>query len=104
MIFRPVESLVGEGEGIFLGFQMGGDVRMGYHLANIRFDPFKPVMSMLHGPGAWTVQHGHDWLERIEADIRQVVSHAHITTHLEPKEDPLSLADQGLDRPEYHNY
>lgn len=49
-------------------------------------------------PGAWTVQHGHDWSERIEADIRQAVAHAHITTHLEPKEDPLSLADQELDR------
>ena len=51
-------------------------------------------------PGAWTVQHGHDWSERIEADIRRVVTHAHITTHLEPKEDPISLADQELDRPE----
>ena len=50
-------------------------------------------------PGAWTVQHGHDWSERIEADIRQVVLNAHITTHLEPREDPVSLADQGLDRP-----
>lgn len=49
-------------------------------------------------PGAWSVQEGHDWSERIEADIRQVVSHAHITTHLEPKEDPVSLADQELDR------
>ncbi|HEX7971778.1 MAG TPA: cation diffusion facilitator family transporter, partial [Thiobacillus sp.] len=49
-------------------------------------------------PGAWTVQHGHDWSERIEADIRQAVPHAHITTHLEPQEDPLSHADQGLDR------
>ena len=49
-------------------------------------------------PGAWTVQHGHDWSERIEADIRQAVSHAHITTHLEPMEDPVSLADQELDR------
>jgi len=49
-------------------------------------------------PGAWTVQQGHDWSERIEADIRQAVSHAHITTHLEPKEDPISLADQELDR------
>ena len=54
-------------------------------------------------PGAWTVQHGHDWLERIEADIRKVVSNAHITTHLEPKEDPISLADQGLDRLECHD-
>ncbi len=49
-------------------------------------------------PGAWTVQQGHDWSERIEADIRQAVSYAHITTHLEPIEDPASLADQELDR------
>ncbi len=51
-------------------------------------------------PGAWTVQHGHDWSERIEADIRLAVTHAHITTHLEPMEDPVSLADQELDRHE----
>ncbi|MBW8369641.1 MAG: cation diffusion facilitator family transporter [Thiobacillus sp.] len=50
-------------------------------------------------PGAWSVQLGHDWSERIEADIRQVVPYAHLTTHLEPIEDPLSLADQELDRP-----
>ncbi|MBI1282821.1 MAG: cation diffusion facilitator family transporter [Thiobacillus sp.] len=49
-------------------------------------------------PGAWSVQRGHDWSERIEADIRQAVVNAHITTHLEPLEDPVSLADQGLDR------
>lgn len=49
-------------------------------------------------PGAWTVQQGHDWSERIEADIRQAVSYAHLTTHLEPLEDPLSMADQELDR------
>ena len=50
-------------------------------------------------PGTWSVQQGHDWLERIEADIRRVVPDAHVTTHLEPKEDPLSMADQELDRP-----
>lgn len=50
-------------------------------------------------PGEWTVQLGHDWSERIEADIRRAVTYAHITTHLEPKEDLVSLADQGLDRP-----
>ena len=49
-------------------------------------------------PGSWTVQEGHDWSERIETDIRQAVTHAHITTHLEPIEDPISLADQDLDR------
>ncbi|HEY0665902.1 MAG TPA: cation diffusion facilitator family transporter [Gallionella sp.] len=49
-------------------------------------------------PGAWTVQQGHDWLERIEAEIRQVVPNAHVITHLEPLEDPVSLADGVLDR------
>jgi cation diffusion facilitator family transporter len=49
-------------------------------------------------PGAWSVQRGHDWSERIEADIRLAVPNANITTHLEPIEDPVSLADQGLDR------
>jgi cation diffusion facilitator family transporter len=50
-------------------------------------------------PGAWTVQQGHDWSERIEADLRHAVPHGHFTTHLEPLEDPLSHADQELDRP-----
>jgi cation diffusion facilitator family transporter len=50
-------------------------------------------------PGAWTVQQGHDWSERIESDIRQAVPYAHVTTHLEPIEDPVSHADEGLDRP-----
>jgi cation diffusion facilitator family transporter len=50
-------------------------------------------------PGEWSVQHGHDWCERIEADIRLALPHTHITTHLEPCEDPVSLSDQDLDRP-----
>ena len=49
-------------------------------------------------PGAWTVQVGHDWLERIEADIRNAVPRVHVTTHLEPKEDPVSMHDKDLDR------
>jgi cation diffusion facilitator family transporter len=49
-------------------------------------------------PGNWTVQHGHDWSERIEADIRNALPHAHVTTHLEPVEDPVSMVDQKLDR------
>ncbi len=49
-------------------------------------------------PGAWTVQQGHDLLEEIEADIRVAVPQAHVTTHLEPLEDPVSLFDQTLDR------
>jgi cation diffusion facilitator family transporter len=51
-------------------------------------------------PGHWTVQQGHDWSERIESDIRQAVPHTHVTTHLEPLEDPVSMIDQDLDRPD----
>jgi cation diffusion facilitator family transporter len=50
-------------------------------------------------PGAWTVQQGHDWSERIEADLRSALAGVHVTTHLEPKEDPVSQDDQELDRP-----
>jgi cation diffusion facilitator family transporter len=50
-------------------------------------------------PGQWTVQQGHDWAERIEADIRAALPYTHVTTHLEPLEDPRSMCDQELDRP-----
>ena len=49
-------------------------------------------------PGAWTVQEGHDLLEKIEAEIRNAVPFSHVTTHLEPLEDPASLSDETLDR------
>ena len=49
-------------------------------------------------PGQWTVQTGHDWAERIEADIRKLLPQAHVTTHLEPIEDPVSMFDRELDR------
>ena len=49
-------------------------------------------------PGDWSVQQGHDWAERIEADIRNALPNAHVTTHLEPLEDPVSMVDQELDR------
>ena len=40
-------------------------------------------------PGHWTVQDGHDWAGRIEADIRKTLDHADVTTHLEPIGDPI---------------
>ncbi len=49
-------------------------------------------------PGHWTVKQGHDWAERIEADIRTALPRTHVTTHLEPIEDPASMNDQDLDR------
>jgi cation diffusion facilitator family transporter len=51
-------------------------------------------------PGAWTVQRGHDVVERIEAQIREQVPNATVLVHLEPIEDPASWADIELDRPQ----
>lgn len=49
-------------------------------------------------PGEWTVQRGHDLCEEIELAISKTLPSTHITTHLEPLEDPLSWADQELER------
>ena len=49
-------------------------------------------------PGQWTVQIGHDWAEHIETDICEALPHTHVTTHLEPKEDPVSMSDKDLER------
>jgi len=49
-------------------------------------------------PGTWTVHHGHELLERIEAEIRTALPNSSIFTHLEALEDPASWEDQGLDR------
>jgi cation diffusion facilitator family transporter len=50
-------------------------------------------------PGTWTIQRGHDLCEQIEAAVREVLPQAHVLTHLEPREDPVSWEDRGLDRP-----
>jgi len=50
-------------------------------------------------PGAWTVQAGHDLLERLEADVDAALGGVAVFTHLEPVEDPASWAD-GRDHPE----
>jgi cation diffusion facilitator family transporter len=49
-------------------------------------------------PGAWTVQSGHDLLERIEASIRSALPNSSVFTHLESLEDQASWDDLGLDR------
>jgi len=49
-------------------------------------------------PGSWTVQRGHELLERIEADIRQSIPNVTVFTHLEPLDDPASWQDAQLDR------
>lgn len=49
-------------------------------------------------PPEWTVQQGHDLLERIEADIRRALPPVTVDTHLEPLGDPAAMSDQELHR------
>ena len=44
-------------------------------------------------PGDWSVQRGHDLLERVEADIRRELPPAMVFTHLEPLGDPSAMDD-----------
>ncbi len=49
-------------------------------------------------PGSWPVRRGHDLCEEIEAAVRRKLPEATVFTHLEPREDPVSWEDRGLDR------
>jgi cation diffusion facilitator family transporter len=50
-------------------------------------------------PGEWTVQKGHDLSERIERDLAEALKgNSTFFIHIEPSEDPVSFADQSLDR------
>ncbi len=60
-------------------------------------------------PGHWTVQRGHDLCESIEMAIAGEISGSHVTSHLEPIEDPkswqhpddfLPLPSLGQDKPD----
>jgi cation diffusion facilitator family transporter len=51
-------------------------------------------------PGDWTVQRGHQQLERIEGDIRRALPNTTVFTHLESLDDPASWDDMTLDRSE----
>ena len=49
-------------------------------------------------PGSWTVQKGHSLCEEIELALCDALPETTVFTHLEPIEDPVSFADQTLDR------
>lgn len=46
-------------------------------------------------PGAWTVSRGHDAVEEFEQAIAERHPGLHVTTHLEPREDPRAYDDFG---------
>lgn len=49
-------------------------------------------------PGLWTVQEGHDLSESIEHELAETLPQSTFFIHVEPSEDPVSFADQNLDR------
>ena len=49
-------------------------------------------------PGEWTIQQGHELVERLERDIRLALPRTTVLTHLEPVDDPSSHEDIALDR------
>lgn len=49
-------------------------------------------------PGEWSVQRGHELLEKIEASIRKIFPTITVFTHLESLNDPASYDDTKLDR------
>ena len=49
-------------------------------------------------PGDWSVKRGHDLCEELEQSLMHALPGAHVMTHLEPIEDPVSWKDASLDR------
>jgi cation diffusion facilitator family transporter len=49
-------------------------------------------------PGDWTVRQGHVLAEQVETQVLENVKNANIVTHIEPIEDPLSMADANIER------
>jgi cation diffusion facilitator family transporter len=70
-----------------------------YHALRTRQSGARSFISLhILVPGMWTVQRGHQLLERIEADIRHALPGAAVFTHLESLNDPVSWDDMSLDR------
>jgi len=70
-----------------------------YHaLRTRRAGPRRFVSVHVLVPGEWTVDRGHELLERIEAELRGVLPMMSVLTHLEPLGDPAAWDDLDLDR------
>jgi divalent metal cation (Fe/Co/Zn/Cd) transporter len=65
-----------------------------YHALRTRQSGARQFVSLhVLVPGHWTVQRGHQLLERIEADLERVLPQATVYTHLESLIDPASWHD-----------
>ncbi len=81
---------------VFESYETGG---VKFHALRTRQSGSRRFISVhVLVPGEWTVQRGHELLERIEADIRNALSDAVVFTHLESLDDPASWEDEDLER------
>lgn len=70
-----------------------------FHAVRSRQSGAKKFISMhVLVPGDWTVQRGHELLDKIEADIRAALAEAVVFTHLESLDDPASWDDETFER------
>ncbi len=73
--------------------------RTGFHALRTRRAGQRAFVSLhVLVPGEWSVQRGHDFVEEVEAALRETFTAVTVDTHLEPIEDPVSFADVELDR------
>lgn len=72
-----------------------------YHALRTRRSGAQRFVSVhIQVPGDWSVQQGHELLEKIEGEIRGDLSPVNVITHIEPVEDPVSWKDATLNRPD----
>ncbi len=80
---------------VLAGFERDG---IAFHALRTRSSGSRRFVSVhVLVPGAWTVQAGHDLLERVERALRETAPKTTVITHLEPREDPCSYDDQSID-------
>lgn len=73
--------------------------RISFHALRTRRASHRAFISLhVLVPGDWSVQQGHDTVEQIERDLRELFDTVTVFTHLEPIEDPVSFQDTQLDR------
>ena len=73
------------------------DAGLDYHAIRTRQAGARRFVSLhVLVPPEWTVQQGHDVLERLEADIRRALPPITVFMHLEPLGDPAAMRDRHL--------
>lgn len=83
-------------EAVLDGFKVD---QVSYHALRTRQAGRRKFVSVhILVPGEWTVQKGHELLERIEDEICAAVPGTSVLTHLESIDDPASWDDIALDR------